>query len=318
MYAKKRKINTKNLLFVVIPISIIIIVFISIMIINYKNSFPYKLKKIGYNKTEIRTIVEFSKEQIEKILTLEYNPDIIDFIKEKYYIMDNLEEYLEYQKSNPDMSKADVVAVVNVGANHEWYDEKVVRKTDITKGEDGILMLVNKFNALDKDYNPDDIVKISNWYAYEGNSIREVVYEKLKGFYNAARNAGYYVVINSSYRTYEQQERDYNNFLTKYGKKYADSYAARPGHSEHQTGLAFDINPPGAGMDDYEQHKDAYDWLAEHAHEYGFILRYPKGKEHITGYNYEPWHFRYVGEKVAKEIYEQKITFDEYYAFYLK
>ena len=97
----------------------------------------------------------------------------------------------------------------------------------------------------------------------------------------------------------------------------ADTYSARPGHSEHQTGLAIDLAAFNSNLNNFEETKE-YEWVKDNAHLYGFILRYPKGKEHITGYMFEPWHYRYVGTKVAKEIYEMDITFDEYYELFLK
>ena len=93
----------------------------------------------------------------------------------------------------------------------------------------------------------------------------------------------------------------------------ADTYSARPGSSEHQTGLAVDIN----AADDWFNNTKEAKWLANNAYKYGFILRYPKGKEYITGYQYESWHYRYVGEKVAKYIYEHDITYEEYYATFI-
>ena len=93
----------------------------------------------------------------------------------------------------------------------------------------------------------------------------------------------------------------------------ADRYSARPGYSEHQTGLAVDINTTSTSF----EHSRQFKWLQKHAHEYGFILRYPKGKEWITGYAYEPWHYRYVGEDVAKIIYKEGITYEQYHAKYI-
>lgn len=119
----------------------------------------------------------------------------------------------------------------------------------------------------------------------------------------------------STYRAYDYQVVLYDRYEAKDGKKAADTYSARPGYSEHQTGLAFDI-----GEVNFEQHwasssfgdTKAGQWVNSNAHRYGFILRYPKGKEHITGYMHESWHFRYVGEKIATEIYKNKSTLEEY------
>jgi len=117
----------------------------------------------------------------------------------------------------------------------------------------------------------------------------------------------------SAYRSNDYQNNLYENYKARDGQELADKYSARPGHSEHQTGLAIDINSVSVSFEDSVEYK----WLAENAFNFGFILRYPNGKEDETGYMYEPWHYRYVGVNVAKKIHEEGITFDAYYAKYL-
>ena len=112
----------------------------------------------------------------------------------------------------------------------------------------------------------------------------------------------------SGFRSYSTQKVLYNSYVQTDGVEAADTYSARPGHSEHQTGLAFDVGNIDYGYGD----TDAGRWLNDHAHEYGFIIRYLKGKESITGYVYEPWHIRYVGLNVASEIHTRGITLEEY------
>ena len=97
------------------------------------------------------------------------------------------------------------------------------------------------------------------------------------------------------------------------GKTYADNYSARAGHSEHQTGLAVDINSTKNSF----ENTNAFKWMQKHAHEYGYILRYPKGKKWITGYEYEPWHYRYVGVQAAEIIHREGSTYEQYYAKYI-
>ena len=119
----------------------------------------------------------------------------------------------------------------------------------------------------------------------------------------------------STYRAYDYQVGLYDRYVKKDGVEAADRYSARPGYSEHQTGLAFDI-----GEVNFEKHwasssfgdTTAGKWVAANAHRYGFILRYPKGKESITGYMHESWHFRYVGKSIAEDIYSRNITLEEY------
>ncbi|MER2171101.1 MAG: M15 family metallopeptidase [Psychrobacillus psychrodurans] len=127
--------------------------------------------------------------------------------------------------------------------------------------------------------------------------------------------SGYDLIAFSTYRSFDYQTQLYDRYVTNDGQDAADRYSARPGYSEHQTGLAFDI-----GEQHFEQHfakesfgeTEAGKWVAANAHKYGFIMRYPNGSEKITGYMYEPWHFRYVGEELAVQVYEANVTLEEF------
>ena len=130
----------------------------------------------------------------------------------------------------------------------------------------------------------------------------------LRELQKGASNAGYSIPLLSGFRSHQKQIELYNRYVARDGKDAADTYSARPGHSEHETGLTFDI---GAVDDNYGETAPGK-WLANHAHEYGFIIRYPEGKEDITKYQYEPWHVRYVGKEHAKKIYENQLTLEEY------
>ncbi|MBQ6089621.1 MAG: M15 family metallopeptidase, partial [Firmicutes bacterium] len=124
----------------------------------------------------------------------------------------------------------------------------------------------------------------------------------------------YTLCVCSGYRTYEYQQELFLQNLESQGEEYTHMFSAYPGRSEHHTGLAIDITSPSmdwALSQDFAEYPEGQ-WLDEHCQDYGFILRYPKGKEDITGYGYEPWHFRYVGKEVAKEIMSKGITFEEY------
>ncbi|MGN0993153.1 MAG: D-alanyl-D-alanine carboxypeptidase family protein, partial [Bacilli bacterium] len=119
----------------------------------------------------------------------------------------------------------------------------------------------------------------------------------------------------SAYRSFEKQRILFNDAALRYGKESADLDTARPGHSEHQAGLAIDVSSTKNGnMLDFEN-TDSFNWMVNNAHKYGFILRYPKGKEEIHGYVYEAWHYRYVGIEVATDMYNNysDLTYDEYY-----
>lgn len=293
-----KKEETKKIIIIVVCVAILVSI---IMLIKSCDSTKNDLKKIGYSKDEINTIIEkLNEEEINKILTMEYNKNLVSIINEQYYIPYNLDRYLSYANKNENIK--DVISIVNVGADNDWYNNTKEANID-----DGITMLVNKFNYLKEDYSPDDIVPISNWYAYEGHSIKKEVYDKYVSMWNAANKEGLTFLVNSSYRTFEDQESEYN--------MSNDDYAARPGFSEHQTGLALDIVTDGDVGNEFENTLE-FEWLQENAHLYGFILRYPKGKEYITGYNYESWHYRYVGKDLATKVKESGLTYDEYYTYY--
>ena len=288
----------KRLIFVIIFVVTVVAV---ILIIQNTNKTEKALKELGYSEEDITVIVEkLSETDIEKILNMEYNQKLASIINAKYYIPDNLDRYLAYSPKTDNID--DIISIVNVGADSEWYTN-----TEETNLDDGIKMLVNKFHYLKEDYSPDDIVPISNWYAYEGHSTKKEVYDHYISMWNDANELGLVLLVNSSYRTFEEQQEQYD--------MSNDDYASRPGFSEHQTGLALDIVADGVQGNEFEN-TDEFKWLQENAYKYGFILRYPKGKEHITGYNYESWHYRYVGKELAAKVKESGLTYDEYYAYY--
>jgi D-alanyl-D-alanine carboxypeptidase len=279
---------------------------------KYFNSIEYKLHKKGYSKDQIVEILKLKQEYKNYIFNNEYNPEILKFYKEKYFIMDNLKKYLNYKKENKDISYSDIVVLINVRANEEFYTDPI--QTDLSKDT---LILVNKFNYLPSNYEIEDLVKMNLQYAFNDKKIRAEVYDNFKDLVNVARQEGLTILANSAYRDNIYQTSIYDSIKNRQGRAKADSLAARPGYSEHETGLALDVSTLKGGLDGFET-TDEFTWIKDNAYKFGFILRYPEGKEHITGYSYEPWHYRYVGVDVAEKIYELDITFDEYYAFYLK
>ena len=157
---------------------------------------------------------------------------------------------------------------------------------------DGIL-IANKTYALPSDFNP---------------GVSDEAYDALTEMEIAAAEDGISLFIVSGFRSYDDQDVIYNRYVSQDGKAEADRYSARPGHSEHQTGYAFDLN---SFEESFGETPEGI-WLAENCHKYGFIIRYPKGKEHITGYMYEPWHVRYLGVDIATSVYESGLTLEEY------
>ncbi|MDD2435434.1 MAG: M15 family metallopeptidase [Bacilli bacterium] len=155
-------------------------------------------------------------------------------------------------------------------------------------------------------------------YTYNFGELDKDTYEAFKKMADDAAKKELYIKGRSAYRAYNTQSYIYTSYLNNYGYVWAENYSARPGHSEHQTGLALDIGSNNSeDLGNFEATPE-FKWVKDNAHKYGFILRYPKDKEYITGYSYEPWHYRYVGIDVATKIYELNLTFEEYYAFFLE
>ena len=314
MYTK-RKLNYKLIFTIIVIIIAIAAGTIGIKkYIDYRNSNEFKLKQIGYNETEIEDITKLKDDQIKAILKKKYNRLNIKFIRQKYFITNNLDRYIKYYNNHKDDKISHIVSIVNVCAVEDYYDKDTVKKTDVSKKE---LMLVNKFNYLDENYAPDDIVKVSVQFAYGDNEIKKEVYEKFRSMDNDAKKEGLYLIITSSYRDYNFQKELWDSYANQKGDEWADSVSARAGYSEHQTGYTLDIVTYNANMSSFET-TDEFKWLQDNAYKYGFILRYPKDKEDITGYSYESWHYRYVGKDVATKIKKLGITFDEYYAYFIE
>ena len=182
-----------------------------------------------------------------------------------------------------------------------------VKKMDGIQQIDGItyadgVLIANKSYALPSTYNP--------------GGLTTETYNAFQSLVQAAANDGYSLWNASGFRSYETQEQIYNNYVYTHGQATADTFSARPGHSEHQTGMAIDVNNPS---DSFNGTPEAL-WLKEHCVDYGFIIRYPEGKQGITGYKYESWHIRYVGVEMAKKLRDAgiakgdaNITLEEYF-----
>lgn len=210
----------------------------------------------------------------------------------------------------------------------EGPDEETPEEPDNIDNDNLILIespevydvLVNKKRILSKTYVPQDLVKLTEVPTVlenpEINQLREVAYNALIELFEAAKEeANYELYARSGYRSYGTQESLYNSYVANWGKAAADKFSAKPGQSEHQTGLAMDITCEAMNfqLDETFGETDEGKWVAENAYRFGFIIRYPKGKEDVTGYMYEPWHIRYLGTELAKEVYESGLTLEEYF-----
>ena len=183
------------------------------------------------------------------------------------------------------------------------------------------ILLVNPWNSVPEGYEPD-LVSLSTDVSVEGSKVDRSCYDALMEMINACNKAAPRVCVVSSYRTHEYQTNSYNRKVQSYldkgytqeeAEKEAATIIAKPGTSEHQLGLAVDIiDTREWKLEEIQETLPAQKWLMEHAWEFGFVLRYPKDKINQTGIIYEPWHYRYVGKEVAKELHDSGLTLEEY------
>lgn len=180
-------------------------------------------------------------------------------------------------------------------------------------------VIVNKQRTLPADYRPADLstpaITLNPRKSTEENQLRAEPAEALQQLFKDTEAQGFKLMLASGFRSGTLQATYYNSYVARDGQAAADRYSARPGTSEHQTGLAVDI--ARADRQCYLEtcfgELPESKWLTDNAHTYGFILRYPENKETVTGYQYEPWHFRYVGKDLAGELYGKKLTMEEFF-----
>lgn len=211
-------------------------------------------------------------------------------------------------------------------SGNETPDEENKFDLSLTLGENDIVtnassveVVVNKSRYLPSDYVPGDLVSLNDLPTVlsnpEVNQLRKSAHDALKDLFSAAKKEGHELKARSGYRSYNTQESLYQSYVAKNGQEAADKFSAKPGQSEHQTGLAIDITAASMNFqldDSFIDTKEGM-WVKENAHKYGFIVRYLKDKENITGYMYEPWHLRYVGKQMAEEVYESGLTLEEFF-----
>lgn len=279
---KKRKIKKGPK---IILISLIVFLAIGGLIINQKNQ-----------ETQEKPKKQTKEEQkIEKLKSI------------PYYKKEYQKRYLEYQKENPNLSVENIVTYVNIGIDKPYY-------TNTKKAENlnTNLILVNKYNYLTEDYIPENLEPIDIAYARSGMQLVSEARSAFEILSEDAKKEGMNIIAMSSYRSYDYQVNLYDNYVATDGKEAADTYSARAGYSEHQTGLAVDVYNKVLPYTSFEETEE-FNWMQENAYKYGFILRFPKDKVNITGYQYESWHYRYVGKEAAKYIHNHDLTLEEYY-----
>lgn len=279
-----------------------------------------KLLSLGYSSKDINAIYNKIPDSVNIIIDSKYNKDIINIMNLSYFKIDNLKRYLNYDimevKSIYDISNIkkdfnyeDVVTYVNANLDKEYYSsDNLISNEDASK----IDVLVNKYHKLDENYEPSDLTIIDSKYASGTQKLRKEAQIKFEEMASDMAKENLKIYAGSTYRSFTYQKGLYDRYVKKDGFAAAETYSARSGYSEHQLGLAVDIV---GGKWDYLSEKDKeYNYLIKNSYKYGFILRYPRGSEYITGYMFEDWHFRYLGVELATKVFNSGLTYDEYIA----
>jgi len=230
-----------------------------------------------------------------------------------HFLIENSQRYEAYHSGNPGLPFSKVIAYVNAGVDVKAY-------SDIKTVEDpeSISVILNKNFALPSGFVPEDMVDIGG-----GHMMREEAAMHFQKMRADMTDLGYRVQVITAYRSFQAQSNRFNGALASYSRESVERQFARPGHSEHQTGLTADILHRGIQRDESMssarfEATGEYAWLRENAHNYGFILRYPREYREIHGFIYEPWHWRYVGVDIATAMFNESIgVFEEYYGKYL-
>ncbi len=224
-----------------------------------------------------------------------------------HYESERAERYLAYA-GREGYSPERILRLVNTDSDLAPYEN--MGGADVSRGA---LMLVNKHNTLGR-YQPNDLVPMGRYGSW--GYLQREARDAFASLADAASEEGLRIWGVSPYRCYDRQDAIYRGYVRAHGQEEADTYSARPGASEHQTGLAVDVAVRGESYEDFGGTPES-EWMRAHAHEYGYILRYDEGTEEITGYMYEPWHYRYVGVEAATFIWENGLTLEEYYFYYV-
>lgn len=275
---------------------------------NFKEILTTFLPK-GYSGKEINYLFKLSDKNIEYLKESDYK-DISNYYEYKNFDAANIDRYNKYKEENNSYSYKDVVTYVNIKLDLPVYTDTLQ-----VEDENSLFVLVNKYNHLPKNYKPSDLVYLDGAY---GNSVpvREVLKDSFLKLQEAAKKEiNINLMPTTAFRDEAFQTTLYNKYVASDGVKEADTYSARPGYSEHQTGLAIDLK--NTALSDIRLTDDNYEWLENNSYKYGFIIRFPKAKEFITGYQFENWHIRYVGLEAAKTIHDEDLTLEEYVDLYI-
>lgn len=227
--------------------------------------------------------------------------------------------FIKLNLKNEEPKKNNLQTEENKAPHFPNYEESAVEAEDgllEVTNEESNLVLVNKYRKLPDGYEPADLtypIVPLHGAAKDKTLMRKEAAKALEKLFEGAEANDIELTPVSAYRSFDRQQSLYNFYIETHGEEWTHAYSALPGTSEHQTGLAMDVSSPNFGNKlekEFGETKEGA-WLADHAHEYGFIIRYPEDKVDITEYHYEPWHIRYVGVKHATYLYENDLVLEE-------
>ena len=277
---------------------------------TYTDDYIISLKDKGYNKNTIRyVILNFNKGDIKTLINTKYNKDVEDMLTLELFNYELYDRILDARKEDEDIERT--VLRVNLDLDKDNYED-TVEETD----PNSLTAFINKHRYLNEDYEPSDLVDMSDDYAnnYYGQiRLRSEAYEQFKKMVDDANKEDIEFYADTGYRTFRLQKTIYNNYVYSNGYEKASLYAAKAGFSEHELGTAIDV----ANVYEIEKDDPEYIWIKNNGYKYGFIFRYSEENIDLTGYAAEPWHIRYVGVDVATKIREENITFEEYWIKYV-
>lgn len=302
MSKKKKKKKKSNNIYILLDIILIVIVIIFLHNIISSHNKPDNNQK--EQDTPIDKIPNSKKEKLEMLGNIN---EKIDFFN-----MDYLDRYISYKVKNPRIDNEKIIVYVNIGLDNDFYTNQKDSPNKHTN-----TVLANKYYYLGSDYVPKNLTEINSNYSSGKRLMVKEAAISFEEMAKAAKKDGYNIRAVSTYRSYSYQTDLYNKYVKQDGKEKADTYSARAGSSEHQTGLAVDVDNTKSTYTKFGDTKE-FNWMKENCYKYGFILRYTKENEFITGYVNEPWHYRYVGKDIAKYIYNHPMTYEEYYVRFLE
>ena len=272
------------------------------------SNYILKVHNLGYSNNAVDYVIRnLTKNQITDFLARKHNKDFEEYINNDLFSYSKYERYLSYSEKNKKLTPDDVVTRIELNLDKTYYEDSV-----LIKNPDAIDTLANKYLEIPEDYEPSDLVDMDDDYAnnmYGQKKLRKEAYDKFVEMCDASRKDGVEFYAESAYRSYDYQNTIYKNYVNENGQDKANKYAAKPGFSEHELGLAVDL----ANIWTITTKGEEYKWISKNAYKYGYIIRYKEEWEDITGYAAESWHIRYVGVEHATMIHKKNITYEEYY-----